>query len=766
MNTWFVCRWSVLCAPLLVCGIAHAQGIASERLIDRVLVTGERVRTAPADNVTTASRTADELREQNLVNVEDSLKYLPDLAVRKRYIGDRNALIGGRSFSTLQAPRALVFADGYLLSNFLGRFDAPRWNMVAPEEVERVDVLYGPYSALYPGNSIGTTVVMTTRKPEHPELSVRATGFGEHFSEYGLSDNYGGFQTSAYLGDRFDSGLWFTVAANHDDSIGHPLQYYTISANAAGKFPVVSGPGIPVTGVRFDVDPQGLQRAVFGTSGEGVEHTLQNMAKVRLGYAFSDALEADAFVGWWHNDTTDSERTLLRDAAGKEVLFGNVSANGITFAIPGSALVPAVREEEHLQWGATLRTTRPQGWNGSAVYSGYDIRSDHARQPLTLDPASPSFNRGLTTSRDGTGWQTFELQGVYTPRSDDWGHGEHTLAIGLHQNEYQLRNPVFNTALWTGPNTSLSQNVFGDTRLQAAYAQDRWAFAERWALTAGVRYERWRAFNGGQFANGVTPLSYPARSIDATSPKLSLRWQTTDDFSLRLSGGKGVRFPTVAELFQGTVTTTSIQINDPNLKPERSNSVEIAAEQRFSVSTLRVSLFQDDVHDSIFGQTNITVVPNIMNVQNVDRVRTRGVEAVWHIDDVGIRGVAIDANVAYAKSLILEDANNPLVVGKFWPRVPRWRANLTTTWRPTIAWLASLGVRYSGRTYNQLDNSDINPDVYGGVSRFTVLDARVAYTMANHIELAFGIDNLTDEHYYQFHPFPGRTGFVEARWTY
>ena len=59
-------------------------------------------------------------------------KYTPNTMIRKRYAGDRNALVGGRSFGTLQPSRGLVYLDGYLLSNFLGRFDAPRWNMVTP----------------------------------------------------------------------------------------------------------------------------------------------------------------------------------------------------------------------------------------------------------------------------------------------------------------------------------------------------------------------------------------------------------------------------------------------------------------------------------------------------------------------------------------------------------------------------------------------------------------------------------------------------------
>ena len=198
-------RYALAALALAECmhvGAVRAQGIATDRLIDSIVVTGKHERERIDVPNPTASMTSEDLRAQNLVNPEDALKYAPNTTIRKRYIGDRNALIGGRSFSPLQAPRGLVFVDGYLLSNFLGRFDAPRWNMIAPEEIDRVDVLYGPYSAIYPGNSIGTTVAVRTRRPEKFESSVRTTAFTEQFDEYGIDDDYSGYQVSAYLGDR------------------------------------------------------------------------------------------------------------------------------------------------------------------------------------------------------------------------------------------------------------------------------------------------------------------------------------------------------------------------------------------------------------------------------------------------------------------------------------------------------------------------------------------------------------------------------------
>ena len=84
----------------------------------------------------------------NATDSEDALKYLPSLLVRKRYIGDYNhAILSSRASGTGNSARSAVYADGILLSNYLGNGVGglsfpPRWGLVTPEEIERVDVMY------------------------------------------------------------------------------------------------------------------------------------------------------------------------------------------------------------------------------------------------------------------------------------------------------------------------------------------------------------------------------------------------------------------------------------------------------------------------------------------------------------------------------------------------------------------------------------------------------------------------------------------------
>ena len=105
---------------------------------------------------------------------------MPSIQVRSRYIGDTNAPVGMRTSGTSASARNLIYADGILLSSLLGNNNtntgSPRWNTVSPGEIERIDILYGPFSAAYAGNSIGGVINITTRMPEKFEVGRGRAG--------------------------------------------------------------------------------------------------------------------------------------------------------------------------------------------------------------------------------------------------------------------------------------------------------------------------------------------------------------------------------------------------------------------------------------------------------------------------------------------------------------------------------------------------------------------------------------------------------------
>jgi iron complex outermembrane receptor protein len=169
------------------------------------------------------------------------------------------------------------------------------------------------------------------------------------------------------------------------------------------------------------------------------------------------------------------------------------------------------------------------------------------------------------------------------------------------------------------------------------------------------------------------------------------------------------------------------------------------------------------VKNTIFSQTETTVIPNVTSFQNIGEVRSRGVETSYEGSDVIVRGLDLLASVAYTQSKILSNPSNPSTVGKYFYRIPLWRADLVATYHFDARSALTLAARYSGREYNTLTNTDTNPNVFGGTSTYTVADAKFTFRPTKLSEISVGIDNIFDARYFVYHPYPGRTFYAEGR---
>jgi iron complex outermembrane receptor protein len=72
-------------------------------------------------------------------------------------------------------------------------------------------------------------------------------------------------------------------------------------------------------------------------------------------------------------------------------------------------------------------------------------------------------------------------------------------------------------------------------------------------------------------------------------------------------------------------------------------------------------------------------------------------------------------------------------------------------------------VRYSGRQYRTLNNTDVNGQTYQGVSQFVTADLRVHHRFNKQWSAAIGIDNLNNKKYWNFHPYPQRSYTAELK---
>jgi len=736
---------------------ATAQEAVSVANAGIVTVTGSQPSSLPGYLPTTIEGigAAEIATRINATDSEDALKYFPSLLVRKRYPGDYNhAVLSSRASGTGNSARSMVFADGILLSNFLGNGAGftPRWGLVGPEEIERVDVLYGPFSAAYPGNSVGAVVDYVTRLPQKFEAHARVGLFVQPFDLYGHSDTYSGWHASASLGDRAGAFSWW-LSLSRLDSEGQPLTFPT-----KVKGSTAAGSATPVSGAVLDKDKSEIPWYLLGAGT--IYDTVQDTAKLKLAYEFAPGLRGQATLGLWRNDASGQSESWLKDAAGNPFYTpGAVAIDGNAYTLGATDFNQTRDALQHRLAGLSLKQRADAGFGWELTASGYSYAKDTSRTPTVAKPAADAGGAGRITTLDGTGWTTLgaRVQWQALP--------QHKLEAGLQRDTYRWRQRLDNAADWIGgaPTTPISSFV-GDTRLTSLYLQDAWSLASDWTAVLGARHEHWQAFGGRKTSSADGSVDFAARSESWVSPKAAIGWQASEAWSLKLATGRAIRTPTAGELFQGRGIATDLTTN-PDLKPEKSWTSELSAEQVQGADRWRVTLFREITTDALYSQPIPGTTPVVSNVQNIDRIRTWGLETALERRDLFVKGVDLAASWTYADSTITENAN-PLAadtIGKQQPRVPRIRASAALTWRASDTLSATYGLRYGSRQYGTLNNSDPNGFTYQGFSKYFTTDARVTWKFMPQWTAAFGVYNLNNYQYWNFHPYPQRTYSAELR---
>lgn len=734
---------------------ALAEDEAPQRRPD-VLVVGERPAAPPLTPATSASVDADRIAATvNATAVEDTLKYLPSLLIRKRNPGDTQAPLATRTSGLGASARSLIYADGALLSALIGNNNgtaSPRWGLVSPQEIARVDVLYGPFAAAYPGNSVGAVVNITTRLPDRLEATVDAAVAMQEFAQYGTQAHYPTYRLGATLGDRIGPVALF-ASYEHLDSQAQPLTYVT-----ATRPTTASAAGTAVVGGFDDVNRLNQPIRVLGASA--IPDQRQERLKLKAALDLVPGARL-TYVGGLFLNATDArvQSYLAARATGEPFYSGAANIDGRAYTIAPAAFSGGRYRYDERHWSHSLTAAGVSGpveWR--MIGTRYIFARDEQRTPTVALPGAGAGGAGTITRLNGTGWLTLDAQGTVTA-------GGHRLSAGAHGDRYTLASNRYLTSDWrTGAPGALDLRAAGRTRTAALWAEDAWRLGDL-TLTAGARYEWWKADRGANISRApAIAVVQPPRTADHLSPKATLAWRLVPALTARLSYGEAWRFPTVGELYQ-VVTTPVPAVPDPNLRPEHARSTELAVEYRDRHGSVRASLFGEGVRNALLSQTGplngTTTLATF--VQNVDRTRARGVEAALDRTDV-VRGVDLQGSVTYTEATTRADPAFPAAVGRTLPQVPRWKATLVGTWRPAAGVSLTAAGRYASRMYGTLDNSDVVGNTYQGFYKYLVVDLRAAIAAGEHLTFGLGVDNVNNDRYFLFHPFPQRTVQADVRW--
>lgn len=222
---------------------------------------------------------------------------------------------------------------------------------------------------------------------------------------------------------------------------------------------------------------------------------------------------------------------------------------------------------------------------------------------------------------------------------------------------------------------------------------------DRWALRDGRR----REFN----RNTLTPVVansaiYPDRSGTETTGRAGIAWnpEGASAITVRAAAYTGWRLPTLNELYRPFRAGNDSTVANPALAPERVKGIEGGvAYAPLPGWRLGATLFWNRLDDAI---ANVTIAPNTRQRQNVDAIRSVGIE----IDGMATLGeYRLIGSFSHIDPKLRSSGAAVALNGLRPAQTPRDQLSMTGEWnRPGVARLG-LTARYVASQYEDDQNS-------------------------------------------------------------
>lgn len=698
---------------------------------------------------------AEDLRRKTVFTADEALRDTVGVMVRrtKGFMETTPALtIRGMS----QAKDNLVLVDGIPQND--ANNGQVNWTMIDTENLERIEVLRGPFSSLYGGNAMGGVVSIFTRMPERSGASLKI-GTGGSLDSTAPED----FSDLSFRGaiKALDS-LALGVNYRKRGTAGYPTTHVNVSDAVVAGLPAGTTGAVPY------VSNVGAATNLVGDTGDNWYE--DDTVGFSLRFAPSDAMRLDVtHVRSEAEYGYDQPHTLLRASVDHPDLgtvddistLANVALtswlNGAVFARGGMA------DQENT--GLTFRTEL--GDVSAKLAVGHISKQTETYivggATPTLSPVTLVGGDGRIAPATDSTRTTVDLQ-FDVPILDS-----HLLTVGVAGSRGELGNERWNLSDWTNPGSKVLKisDVTGKDETRSIYLQDAWFVTDEFTAYLGARQDWWD-FKGGEanFYNttGLTRTDiYSDSDASSLNPKLSLVYRPTDATTLRTSAGRAFRAPMLFELIQTSGIAGQTYVANPDLDPETVTSWEIGIDQSFG-SRLNVvaTYFQSRAEDMI--QT-VTVTPaaggNPAEVMalNVGKAEISGIE--FEIGGPLAYGFSWSANYTYTDSEITEDPD-PTLIGKQLTHTPENQYNLGLDWR-NDKWTVSADHYHQSKRFTNAANTDVNTGVPGSTDAFSVTDVKATYRFSDQHSASLGVNNVFNEEYRQFYLSPGRFWFAELR---
>ncbi|MFZ4289566.1 TonB-dependent receptor family protein [Variovorax sp. HJSM1_2] len=418
------------------------------------------------------------------VNISESLGGVPGLAARDRQNYAQDVQISVRGFGArasfgIRGVRLYVDQIPATLPDGQGQI-----SHVDLSSAGRIEVLRGPFSALYGNSSGGVLQVFTEEGQGAPRLTLSAGVGSDGLRRYGVQAS----GNSAHSDDG-DSGVGYVVSASQFNTDGYRDHSQAERSLANAKLTLRPTDDGKLTLVANRVrlpeaqDPLGLTRAQFTANPRGVD-------PVALTFDTRKSMDQTQ-AGLVYEHRVNSANTFQVTLYGGE--RSTTQYQAIPVAVQLNPLHPGgVIALERNYGGTDLRWT----WRGAA-----------AGTPLTV-VAGLSYD-------------------------------------GLWENRRGYENFVGST---TGVEGKLRRDERNHVTSFDQYIQAEWKPAPRWTVNAGLRHSGIQFDSQDHYVTAANPNDSGSAHYGATLPVLGASYALDNGMRVYASAGKGFETPTLNEL--------------------------------------------------------------------------------------------------------------------------------------------------------------------------------------------------------------------------
>ena len=679
--------------------------------LDTMVVTATRtemsVKEAPSAVQVVDSKKLEQTQAKTL---HDALKGALGVNVFNDFQGRSNVSIRGS-----KSRHVLIMVDGKRLGGELSYNSANAWDVdrIRMEDVEKVEIIRGPAGALYGSDAIGGVINVITKTPEKTTASVNY--------EYGwYEDGKGaGYKSNLYL-QGAEKQYSYKVSAGLNNS--RPYQLSAVDeANFYGEEQPLS------LNVGYTFDNGNKLSFDFSRLKEDTHRTYLTKKKMTDTFSltgteavFNKNKRTDYAVTYQGSD--DINNWLFR--AYKSVFDKEYAKNTKYPSMGGGSMGGGSMGGGSMGGGSTgggMPGGMPGGSTGGMTGDGSGMGGAMAS---SIRPINDDVKRTLSVFEGNNSWTLSD---------------KNKLTAGFEYRQDKSEGTRLKKA-----NTSLSGNAYtardrAEINYWAAYVQDELKPTEKWLIIPSVRFD-----HSDKFGNEVTS-------------RIATTYNAADDVRVKAVVGQGYKTPTVNELYhfwemyaQVGRNEGEFYVGNPDLKPEKSLSYELAIEKDWGdKTTVHFGLFRNELKDMIQEfdtgmktTDNPTLYPGI----GKDRIMT-----YKNIPEATMQGAELSASHKLAKDIYLNlgytflDAKDK-TEGTRLIDTSKHQLTFGVSYQPEniYAWDVSFDL-VSNFNYYYRDNerSTMKDPVYD-TKNFTIANIMTSKYINKDTKIYLGIDNISN----------------------